>query len=248
MKNQKIRKRSYILVALVIMLPLIFSIYSPVILAWGVLNKIITISSLVFMTWFILSLFMGRSASCGYTCPYGALQEILGKRILNKKPKYVKIDKMRYHIFALFLILVSYFFFKNITFKGVDLFASNGSYSVLWITNSSLVILIPISIITIGIISIILGSRAFCRYLCPQGVFLTIGAKLGKIMKIPSLHLTSNHNNCSSCKLCDKACPMGLNVSHMIKNELDNSNCILCGECIEKCPKEAINYSFSIKN
>ncbi|MGZ7068960.1 MAG: 4Fe-4S binding protein, partial [Methanobacterium sp.] len=78
MRNQRNKIRGNILIALVIMLPLIFSFYSPVILAWGILNKIITVSSLVFLTWFILSLFMGRSASCGYICPYGALQEILG--------------------------------------------------------------------------------------------------------------------------------------------------------------------------
>jgi polyferredoxin len=249
MKNHKIRLRSYILVALVIMLPILFSFYSPVIMAWGILNRIITLSALIFVTWFILSLFMGRSASCGYTCPYGALQEILGGSILKKKPKFEKADKIRYFIFVLFLLMTSYFILKGEGFKGVDLFASNGTYSILWINSAQLAILIPISIIAIGILSIIFGSRAFCRYLCPQGVFLTIGTKLGRKIKIPSLHLRSNMDNCSSCNLCDKSCPMGLNVSHMVNNStMDNLNCILCGECIEKCPKEVINYSFSPKD
>ena len=249
MKNHKIRLRSYILLALVIMLPILFSFYSPVILAWGMLNRIITLSSLIFVTWFILSLFMGRSASCGYTCPYGALQEILGGRILKKKPKSEKADKIRYLVFVLFLLMTSYFILKGGGFKGVDLFASNGTYSILGLTSSNLVILIPVSIIAIGLLSIIFGSRAFCRYLCPQGVFLTIGAKLGRKIKIPSLHLRSNHNDCSNCKLCDKSCPMGLNVTQMVENNtMDNLNCILCGECIEKCPKEAINYSFTAED
>ena len=249
MKNHKIRLRSYILVALVIMLPLLFSFYSPVILAWGMLNRIITVSSIVFVAWFILSLFMGRSASCGYTCPYGALQEILGGSILKKKPKFEKADKIRYLIFVLFLLMASYFILNGGGFKGVDLFASNGTYSILGLTSSNLVILIPVSIIAIGLLSIIFGSRAFCRYLCPQGVFLTIGAKLGRKIKTPSLHLESNSDNCSNCNLCDKSCPMGLNVSFMVNNStMDNLNCILCGECIEKCPKEAINYSFTAED
>ncbi|WP_424355932.1 4Fe-4S binding protein [Methanobacterium sp. MBAC-LM] len=241
MKNHKIRIRTYILIALVIMLPVLFNLYSPVLLSLGIRNGIITASFIVFAVWFIISLFMGRSASCGYTCPYGALQELVGKYVLNKKPKHVKADKIRYIVFVFFFLMVSYFVLKIGGLKGVDLFAPNG--------NPQLVILIPAFIITIGLLSVLFGSRAFCRYLCPQGVFLTIGAKLGRKIKMPSLHLISNHKDCSDCKLCDKSCPMGLNVSHMVKNnDMENPNCILCGECIEKCPKETINYTFSIKD
>ncbi len=241
MKNHKIRIRSYILVALVIMLPVLFSIYSPILLSLGIRNGIITASFIVFTVWFILSLFMGRSASCGYTCPYGALQELLGNHILNKKPKYVKADKIRYIVFMFFFLMVSYFILKIGGLRGVDLFASNG--------NPQLVILIPAFIITIGLLSLIFGSRAFCRYLCPQGVFLTIGAKLGRKIKIPSLHLVSDHNDCSGCKLCDKYCPMGLDVNRMVNNNtMENLNCILCGECVDKCPKETITYSFRAKD
>lgn len=249
MKKNKTRLRSYILLALVLLLPVLYTIYSPVIMAWGIFNGIITLSSLVFVSWFILSLFMGRSASCGYTCPYGALQEVLGVHILKKKPKSEKADKLRYLIFVIFLLIASYFILLIGGIKGMDLFASNGTYSILGVTSAQLAILIPISIIVIGLLAIIFGSRAFCRYLCPQGVFLTIGAKLGDKIRIPSLHLMSNKDDCSKCKLCDNSCPMGLNVSHMVNNNsMENLNCILCGECIEKCPKDAINYSFSIRD
>jgi polyferredoxin len=241
MKNHKIRLRIYILIALVITLPILLNVYSPVLMVWGIQNGIITASFLVFAAWFMLSLFMGRSVSCGYTCPYGALQEILGIHVLKKKPTSEKANKIRYFVFVIFLLMVSFFIFNIGVLKNIDLFASNG--------NLQLVILITISIITIGLLSIILGSRAFCRYICPQGVFLTIGAKLGRKIRIPSLHLISNNEDCSDCQLCDKSCPMGLNVSHMVNNSaMDNLNCILCGECIEKCPKDSINYSFSAKD
>jgi polyferredoxin len=235
MKNTKIRLRNYIIVALVVLLPILFIFYSPVVMAWGIINGIITASVFVFGAWFILSLFMGRSVSCGYTCPYGALQEILNRYIMKKKPKSERADKIRYFIFVLFLLMVTYFVLKSGGLRGINLFASS----------SQLVILISAFIITIGLFSIVFGSRAFCRYLCPQGVFLTIGTKIGRKIKIPSLHLKSVQDNCSDCKLCDKSCPMGLNVSYMVSNgTMENLNCILCGECIDKCPKEAINYSF----
>lgn len=244
MKNKGIRLRNYILIGLVIMLPLLFSFYSPVLIVWGIEGGVITASIIIFATWFILSLFMGRSASCGYTCPYGALQEICGGQVLKKKAESEKAGKIRYLVFGLFLFVMLYFTLKVGGIQGLDLFAANGAYSA-----SQSLTLIPVSIIAIALLSMIFGSRAFCRYLCPQGVFLTIGAKLGKKIRIPSLNLTPTPEKCSNCKLCDKSCPMGLKVNHMVNNNtMDNNNCILCGECIDKCPKEAINYSFHNKN
>jgi len=223
------------------MLPILFRVYSPILMSWGIRNGLITASVLVFVAWFILSLVMGRSVSCGYTCPYGALQELLGMHLLKKKPRSLKADKIRYLVFVFFLIMVSYAILKVGGLQGVDLFASKGG--------PQLIILVTIFIVGISLISVLFGSRAFCRYLCPQGVFLTIGSKLGKKIKITSLHLKSDQDNCTECKLCDKFCPMGLNVSQMVtKKIMDNSNCILCGECIKKCPKKAITYSFGAED
>ncbi|MEN6290934.1 MAG: 4Fe-4S binding protein [Methanobacterium sp.] len=240
MKNRKIRTRTYILISLIMCLPLLANLYSPFLMVGGIKIGIITLSSLVFAAWLVLSLFVGRSVSCGYTCPYGALQEILG-RYTNKKPKSEKASKIRYFFFVLFLLIVSYSILKIGGLKGIDLFVSTG--------NSQLVILIPAFIVITGLLALVFGNRAFCKYLCPQGVFLSIGTKLGRKIKIPSMHLKNSHENCSNCKLCNKSCPMGLDVNEMVKNDtMDNLNCILCGECIENCPKKAINYSFSIKN
>ena len=240
MKNRKIRTRTYILISLIILLPLLANIYSVILMVEGIKIGIITLSSLVFAAWLVMSLFMGRSVSCGYTCPYGALQEVLGK-YANKKPKSEKASKIRYFFFVLFLLIVSYSILKIGGLKWVDLFVSTG--------NPQLVILIPVFIVITGILALTFGSRAFCKYLCPQGVFLTMGTKLGRKIKIPSMHLKNNHKDCSNCKLCNKSCPMGLDVNYMVKNNtMDNLNCILCGECIENCPEKAINYSFSIKD
>ena len=240
MKNRKIRTRTYILISLIIFLPLLANFYSVILMVEGIKIGIITLSSLVFTAWLLLSLFMGRSISCGYTCPYGALQEILG-RYTNKKPKSEKASKIRYFFFVIFLLIVSYSILKMGGLKGIDLFISMGS--------SQLVILIPAFIVITGLLAVVFGSRAFCKYLCPQGVFLSIGTKLGRKIKIPTVHLKNSRENCSNCKLCNKACPMGLDVNDMVKNDtMENLICILCGECIENCPEKAINYSFNIKD
>jgi ferredoxin len=38
---------------------------------------------------------------------------------------------------------------------------------------------------------------------------------------------------------------MSLDVKEMVESEnMKNSECILCGECVDTCPKKAITYSF----
>jgi len=78
MIKHKIRLRIYILVVLLLTLLILLNLYSPILMVWGIRNVIITVSSLIFAVWFMLSLFMGRSASCGYTCPLRGLQKNLG--------------------------------------------------------------------------------------------------------------------------------------------------------------------------
>jgi ferredoxin-type protein NapH len=244
MKIQKLTNRTYLLIILVLLLPVLSIIYSPVIMAVGALNGIITLSAIIFAVWFFLSLFMGRAAACGYTCPYGALQEICGDKILNKKAKKRKADYMRYFMFLAFLTVVAFSILTLRKFQGLDLFASQGVYSLLGLGELQLVVLIPLSIIIIGAMSMMFGSRSFCRYLCPQGVFLTIGTKLGNKLKIQCLNLTFDEEKCSKCDICNSACPMGIEVSEMVpENSMEDVNCILCGECAEACPKDAIKYS-----
>lgn len=207
-------------------------------MVWGVRNGIITFSLIMVTLWLISSLFIGRSASCGYTCPYGALQEIIGHKILKRKPKSGRADKLKYIAFLYFIGIVSLSLFKLGGFNKVILFAPEGNIKL---------IMASLFIIIVGVISL-LGSRAYCRYLCPVGVLFIISAKVGRIIKIPTLHLVSGENNCSDCMLCNRSCPMGLNVSNMVNyNTMDNPNCILCGECIKRCPKDVIDYSFSIR-
>jgi ferredoxin-type protein NapH len=243
-KNLKIRR--LILFSLVILSPVLFGLSSPIIMAFGAINGIITASAIIIVSYFILSLFLGRSASCGYTCPYGALQEVFGGQILKKNPPYrTEANWLRYFIFILFFGIIAFFKFTIGGNPRVDLFLSGGGVNYLFFNSFQVLILMGTSIIAIGFISIIFGSRAFCRYLCPPGVIFTIGTKIGETIKLPVLHLDSDEEKCTNCNVCNKSCPMGLEINGMIHNSsMRNVNCILCGECANICPKDAINYSF----
>ena len=39
---------------------------------------------------------------------------------------------------------------------------------------------------------------------------------------------------------------MSLEVHEFVKRgDMEDSNCILCGECIEECPRNVIHYTFT---
>jgi polyferredoxin len=73
--------------------------------------------------------------------------------------------------------------------------------------------------------------------------FMVIGTKIKDFLKLPSLHLEADQNKCINCKQCSKKCPMSLEVNEMVQSgSMKNAECILCGECVDGCPKSAIRY------
>ena len=99
-------------------------------------------------------------------------------------------------------------------------------------------------------------SRFWCRYFCP------LGHLAGHFNRVSLLRLHLDETKCNDCKLCRKACPMELYpVNFLKKNKCDTcrmgkkvcnmmrqeqSNCILCGECVEACRSGALTMSFSV--
>ena len=103
-----------------------------------------------------------------------------------------------------------------------------------------------IVIIILLSLGFIVGKRSFCHHLCWIGPFMIIGRKLSQWLRIPGLRLKPENEKCIDCNRCDRSCPMSLNVSDLVqKGDMDDTNCILCGECIDACPKNVIHYKFT---
>jgi polyferredoxin len=93
----------------------------------------------------------------------------------------------------------------------------------------------------IGVIALNLFSpRFWCRYLCP------LGGLLGLISKL-ALFRREVGPECQGCKLCTSACPTGT-IDPGKDYASDPSECTLCLDCLETCPRSLITFSprFSI--
>ena len=83
---------------------------------------------------------------------------------------------------------------------------------------------------------LLLGSRSWCRHLCPLGRMIGLGARLSL------LEMRSNPNVCiSRCRVDDcikeRACPMGLHPTGVNNSD----DCILCFSCVRHCPHHSMH-------
>jgi polyferredoxin len=92
------------------------------------------------------------------------------------------------------------------------------------------------------------GKRGLCHYFCPIAVILIIGRKIRNLIHLPALHLSADVDHCIDCKRCSKICPMGLDVNIMVQQRsMENTDCILCGSCVDACPERAVRFALTEK-
>ena len=89
------------------------------------------------------------------------------------------------------------------------------------------------------------GKRGACHTICWMAPFMIIGRKIRNAINWPALQLEVDSSKCVNCMVCTRNCSMSLDVNAMVqKHSMENTECILCGRCVEVCPKGVIEYSF----
>jgi NosR/NirI family nitrous oxide reductase transcriptional regulator len=149
-------------------------------------------------------LLIGRGVFCGWLCPFGALQELLGQlaRALGvpqwspSAPVEKRLWMLKYIAAAAVLALV---------LSGVD--SSEASTELepfkTAITSKFLrawpFVAYAAALLAIGLFS----ERAYCRFLCP------LGGVLAALDRLHLLNLLKRRPECGSpCRLCERACPV----------------------------------------
>ena len=76
-------------------------------------------------------------------------------------------------------------------------------------------------------------KRRFWCNVCPVGLLI------GLFYKLSLVRLKKDCQACTECGACYEACPMGIKsiYTERSKEDITTVNCLMCGECINKCPE-----------
>jgi ferredoxin len=139
-----------------------------------------------------IALFAGRSF-CAGVCPHGALQDLVLLKPI-KVPEWLEQG----------LSILPFVYLG----AGV-LFAATGSAFIICqydpfvpvfrMSGRTLMVLSGVALLLLGT----LVGRPYCRFLCPYGALLKLGATLSRWR----VRVTPNH--CTQCRLCEMSCPFG---------------------------------------
>jgi NosR/NirI family transcriptional regulator, nitrous oxide reductase regulator len=140
----------------------------------------------------VFSLFAGR-AFCAGVCPHGALQDLILLKPV-KVPAWLEQG----------LSILPYIYLG----AGV-LFAATGSAFIICeydpfvpifrMSGRTLMVLTGAALLLLGVFV----GRPYCRFLCPYGALLKLGATVAK------LRVRVTPDFCTQCRLCEASCPFG---------------------------------------
>ena len=244
-KRQSIRRT--MIIGMFFLFPITITWLSPVIpLLYAGFLGVLAGAAIVFLLQFLTSLFLGR-AFCGFVCSGGGLQECL-MRISDNKIKSAKMNIVKWIIWLPWVLTLIALFIRAGGIHRVDFFAGAIDNWIFLFAPYRYMIYFGV-ILLAAVLHLLVGTRAFCHSICWMAPFMILGTTLSDWLRLPRLRLKSNQGSCIGCKQCSKKCPMSLDVKTMVETaNMKNSECILCGECIDICPKKAISYTFGNKS
>jgi len=107
---------------------------------------------------------------CGYICPFGAAQELLGYVVPDRLKHPITLEKMRKARFVkygvLFIFIILFFSSRSRSTLATDPLIS---FFNLQFWKWSMIV-----IVTVALIGSVFYVRFWCRYLCPAGAFLSL--------------------------------------------------------------------------
>lgn len=175
---------------------------------------------------FFLTVLFGR-AFCGWLCPGGAVNRLLGsfskvrlKRggFLAKALPWGKYISLALCLYLIFLVLQPRVNIPIRVGEFLPAIAQTFQFAQpVWIVRT----LAVLAIVALGI----LLPAAWCKYACPTGGGLELAGKF-------SLFRVFKTSKCNNCDKCRKACYMDTRP--------EESNCTNCGDCIDSCPQDCI--------
>ena len=172
------------------------------------------------------------SLICGWACPFGFLQDLLGKIPTPKFDLPSWAGHLRYAVLIGAVFLVPYFLGKDHPLficrfcpaGGLEAAAPSmvsqalAGQQVVWPNALKLTILV------LFLVAIFFVRRPWCRILCPLGAIFSL------FNRVSVFFLRLNPDKCTHCERCHKLCQLGIEPEKS-PNDLRCVRCLECTRC-----------------
>lgn len=194
----------------------------------------------IFLLTLVIFLVFGGRILCGFMCPLGFIQDVFDqlRRVLHIHPIPVtdRMNKIIQPLKWVWIIL-----FLGFVFVGGDFcdICPNKVFSTAlggWWVNYALGGFLAVPLLV--------GSFFIKRFWC---LMCPMGYLLGVFHKLNLFRLKKDCTSCTECGACYNACPMRIKsiYTEREKENVQTVDCLMCGECIEKCPEDnALSMTF----
>jgi polyferredoxin len=153
---------------------------------------------------------------CGRMCAFGAFTQLLDavvpKRLRVEPPLWLE-RRAGYIKYGLLVAVVAYYIATKHTnvYRYVEPF---------WMFTRSASVMLWMMLATLLAVTVVVRN-VYCRFLCP------VGAMLGIISHVTTILPIKRWSECSTCKICERACEWGaIQGPKIIKSE-----CVRCDDC-----------------
>ena len=159
---------------------------------------------------------------CGYACWTAMILDLLPYKVPAAPRK--KFGFIRYIAFGLSFAFVASLFLLQVGNLERIMFWSFLIGNILYYT------------VGILLAFVLKDNRAFCKYICPITVFLK------PMSYFSAMRITCDKEKCVSCGKCKRVCPMDVDMTDNTRSRKNGTECIICMECVEQCPKKALKF------
>ena len=205
-------------------------------------TAIVDMRALLILPLYILGSMLAVSAvfgrmMCGWLCPFGLMQEWLGK--VNPRQRYLPpVAAYGKYLALVALALIAPYFlgyplFCKLCPQG---FLEGGIPQPL--LHPELRALIggwwyaKLAILAGTAVAVVFYKRAFCHAVCPLGAIFSL------VNRISLVRMHYDRDACTDCMWCVRQCPQGIDP----RSQLGSHACVLCMRCAG-CPFGAIGVS-----
>jgi len=170
----------------------------------------------LFASFAVVSTVIWGRLYCGRMCAFGAFTQLLDvtvpQRLRIEPPLWLE-RRASYIKYGLLVGVVAYYIATKHTnvYRYVEPF---------WMFTRSASVLLWIMLGTLLLATVVVRNL-YCRFLCP------VGAMLGIISQVTTILPIKRWSECSTCKICERACEWGaIQGPKIIKSE-----CVRCDDC-----------------